>query len=45
MLDVAVVVCIDEQNTVDSQFGCWILLCTCILCFVCAAVAGLLAFD
>jgi hypothetical protein len=45
MLEATVVVFIDEQRTVDSQFGCWMLLCACIVCFVSAVVSALLAFG
>jgi hypothetical protein len=45
MLDVAGVFFMEKQRTADSQFGCWRLLCACIVCFVSAVVSTLLAFG
>jgi hypothetical protein len=48
MLDVADVLLIKELKIVDSQFGCWMLLYDCFVCFlffVSAVVSTLLAFG
>jgi hypothetical protein len=45
MVDVAVLVLMDVQSSVNSQIGCWMLLCACVVCFVPAVVYALLAFG